>query len=111
MLHQIPLPVISFHATFSPILLLFVDCRLDDNCRSALQESTVQLGLDMFALLAAECTALLRKDLITCVGASMMMNDNDLHAILPCVKVWSDWMICHESLWNPPPLPLDPELG
>ena len=71
----------------------------------------MQLGLDMFALLVAECMPLLRSD-IACGGAAdETPRDDKLHAILPCVKVWSDWMTCHESLWNPPPLPSDPELG
>ena len=86
------------------------DCQLDDNCRSALQENSVQLGLDMFALMAAECTSLLQNDLVT-TAADVTPADDELHAILPCLKVWSDWMTCHESLWNPPPLPSDPELG
>jgi len=98
-------------------MCVFADRQLDDNCRSAVQENAVQLGLDMFALMAAECTALLRNDLVS--GAAMTTmeadttrpRDAELHAILPCVKVWSDWMTCHENLWNPPPLPSDPELG
>jgi len=64
----------------------------------------------MFALMAAECTSLLRNDLVT-TEADAAPADDELHAILPCLKVWSDWMTCHESLWNPPPLPSDPELG
>jgi len=80
-----------------------VDCEVDANCRSALQEHAVQLGLDMLALTAVQCTSLLRSDLLVCA--------QELDALLPCVKVCSDWMICHETLWNPPPLPSDPELG
>ena len=90
--------------------LLVADCQLDDNCCSALQENAVQLGLDMFALMARECTLLLRDDLVT-AEADTVPRDDDMHALLPCIKVFSDWMTCHESLWNPPPLPLDPQLG
>jgi len=93
---------------------IVADCQLDDNCRSVLQENAVQLGLDMFAVMAAECTSLLRSDLVcgsTTMDADTMTSDDELHAMLPCLKVWSDWMTCHENLWNPPPLPSDPELG
>ena len=86
------------------------DCQLDDNCRSAVQENAVQLGLDMFALMASECTSLLGGNLVT-GSVSIVPRDDDLRAILPCLKVWSDWMTCHQNLWNPPPLPSDPELG
>jgi len=95
-------------------MYVVADCQLDENCRSSLQEHAVQLGLDMFALMVIECTSLLRNDLVSGVTAAecdTVPQDEELHAILPCVKVWSDWMICHESLWNPPPLPSDPELG
>lgn len=27
----------------------------------------------------------------------------DLHEMLPAVKVFADWMMCHPGLWNPPP--------
>jgi len=95
--------------------VVVVDCQLDADCRPALQEYAVQLGLDMFALMAVECTSLLRSDLLLSAAGSstdpVSPSDEALHAILPCLKVWSDWMICHESLWNPPPLPFDPELG
>ena len=93
------------------------DCQLDENCRSALQENAVQLSLDMFALMATECTSLLHNDLVTGGSSSSVAEadttprDDELHALLPCIKVFSDWMTCHQTLWNPPPLPLDPELG
>lgn len=97
-------------------MCLVADCQLAENCRSAVQENAVQLGLDMFALMASECTSLLRDDLVTGPSSTAeadtaLSRDDDLHALLPCVKVFSDWMTCHETLWNPPPLPLDPELG
>ena len=83
----------------------------------------MQLVLDMFAVMAAECTSLLRHDVVTAAGSSTASvaeadtvmppcrSSDDLCALLPCIKVFSDWMTCHESLWNPPPLPRDPELG
>ena len=74
----------------------------------------MQLSLDVFALMVVECTSLLRNDLVcgaAATEAGAVPGVEELHAILPCVKVWSDWMTCHESLWNPPPLPSDPELG
>ncbi len=36
---------------------------LDENCRSLTQEQAVQVGLEMFGLLAARCVALLEEHL------------------------------------------------
>jgi protein SMG6 len=86
--------------------------KMDENCRSLLQEHAVQLGLDMFALLAARCTSLLRSRMAA--GAknyTLEDNDSSFRDFLPGLKAWSDWMTCHVHLWNPPPLTLDPELG
>ncbi len=27
----------------------------------------------------------------------------DLHELLPGIKVYADWLMCHIQLWNPPP--------
>jgi protein SMG6 len=105
---------------------MFIDNQLDNNWRSIVQENAVQLGLDMFALLAGRCTALLRSLAISdnknSSGGSTVefyqyrLNEippatvAELRAFLPGMKVWSDWMTCHVHLWNPPPIPLEPEL-
>ena len=89
---------------------------MEENCRSALQEQAVELGLEMFGLMIDRLCYLLRQDLFSTVDERLdperrkSMID-DIHMLMPCVKAWSDWMLCHISLWNPPPLPFDPLLG
>lgn len=31
--------------------------------------------------------------------------------ILPALKLWAEWMLRNESIWNPPPTSRDPILG
>lgn len=72
----------------------------------------MQLGLDMFALLACQCTTLLRHRTAAGETKYRLGNaDDSLREFLPALKAWSDWMTCHVQLWNPPPLTLDPEIG
>ena len=94
----------------------FINCRLfllheessvEDNCRSVVLEQAVQLGLDMFGILARYSTRLLD----SCHHTEDQLLSDELHELVPSIKIWSDWMTCHSSLWNPPPLPLDPEFG
>ncbi|KAG7224589.1 hypothetical protein INR49_011342 [Caranx melampygus] len=91
--------------------------------RSVLQEQSTALGLGMFALLVQRCTELLRDipaepvpmadgeeegkgeevDGMVKVSAFPL----DLRELLPSIKVWSDWMLGHPDLWNPPPCSID----
>lgn len=84
---------------------------LDGSCRSVIQEQAMQLGLEMFGLLIEHCIHLLH-DYCKSYGSSVVVAFGaDLHQILPGMKAWSDWMICHSNLWNPPPAPFDPHFG
>ncbi|XP_034539074.1 telomerase-binding protein EST1A [Notolabrus celidotus] len=87
--------------------------------RSVLQEQSTALGLGMFALLVQRCTELLRdtpaepatpadgeeegkgEEMEGMVRVSAF--PLDLRELLPSIKVWSDWMLLHPELWNPPP--------
>uniref|UniRef100_A0A4W6FKR4 Telomerase-binding protein EST1A n=1 Tax=Lates calcarifer TaxID=8187 RepID=A0A4W6FKR4_LATCA len=81
--------------------------------RSVLQEQSTALGLGMFALLVQRCTELLRdtpeegkgEELDGMVKVSAF--PLDLRELLPSIKVWSDWMLGHPDLWNPPPCSID----
>ncbi|XP_072557548.1 telomerase-binding protein EST1A isoform X2 [Paramormyrops kingsleyae] len=94
-----------------------------DEVRSPLQEQSTALGLAMFALLVQRCTELLRDtptsprspdneeaDLPVEGGGMPRVSDfpPDLRELLPCVKVWSDWMLGHPKQWNSPPSNLPP---
>ncbi|XP_041347433.1 telomerase-binding protein EST1A-like [Gigantopelta aegis] len=86
------------------------DSSLESSCRSLHQDYAVQLGLDMFALLVVRCTALLEAHLASPEYPTQLLNE-DLHQLMPGVKVWTDWMTCHAHLWNPPPSVRPPDLG
>ncbi|KAG7307633.1 hypothetical protein JYU34_007854 [Plutella xylostella] len=64
--------------------------------RSAWLECAVSVALLMFGALLERCCALLPAP-----PASQQRADALL--LLPAIKVWSDWMLCHSSVWNPPP--------
>ncbi|XP_038564337.1 telomerase-binding protein EST1A isoform X1 [Micropterus salmoides] len=91
--------------------------------RHVLQEQSTALGIGMFALLVQRCTELLRdtpaepvpvadgeergkgEELEGMVRVSAF--PLDLRELLPSIKVWSDWMLGHPDLWNPPPCNID----
>ncbi|PIK60561.1 putative telomerase-binding protein EST1A isoform X2 [Apostichopus japonicus] len=87
----------------SPSRCLFSDERTaSDDLRPYLQELSVQLGLDMFIILVQRCSEYLKKDLQKQTRPDQCLCE-DLHEMLPAVKVFADWMMCHPGLWNPPP--------
>ncbi|XP_074528127.1 telomerase-binding protein EST1A [Halichoeres trimaculatus] len=91
--------------------------------RSVLQEQSTALGLGMFALLVQRCTELLRDTPAEPVTIGDGEEEGkgeepegmvrvsafplDLKELLPSIKVWSDWMLGHPDLWNPPPSTID----
>lgn len=92
---------------------LFADESLEASCRSLLQEHAVEVGLDMFGLLVARVNDLLISHLATTSSDSSPHQplSDDLQQLLPGVKVWVDWMMCHSSLWNPQPSLRPPDIG
>ncbi|ESP00994.1 hypothetical protein LOTGIDRAFT_225561 [Lottia gigantea] len=86
------------------------DESLEDSCRSLLQDYAVQMGLDMFGLLATRCSQLMATHLQSSEYPASLMNE-DLHQLTPGLKVWTDWMMCHSGLWNPAPTPRPPDVG
>jgi len=88
------------------------DASLETSCRSLLQEHSVEVGLDMFGLLVGRCSQLLTDHLDTeSPNQPAPRLGEDLHSILPALKTWAEWMMCHAHLWNPQPLNRPPELG
>ncbi|XP_059141297.1 telomerase-binding protein EST1A-like [Physella acuta] len=115
------------------------DESLEENCRSVLQEHAVEIALEMFGLLVKRSCELLeaqveaqekhksslakedhRKSDATnedplpsnvSRAESCLSLGEDLHLMLPALKTWVDWMMCHPYLWNPQPLNRPPDLG
>ncbi|CAG9114277.1 unnamed protein product [Plutella xylostella] len=80
-----------------PIILASpLESSTTNGCRSAWLECAVSVALLMFGALLERCCALLPAP-----PASQQRADALL--LLPAIKVWSDWMLCHSSVWNPPP--------
>ncbi|XP_069002311.1 telomerase-binding protein EST1A [Embiotoca jacksoni] len=91
--------------------------------RSVLQEQSTAVGLGMFALLVQRCTELLKETPAELVSMADGEEEGkaeelggmvrvsafplDLRELLPSIKVWSDWMLGHPDLWNPPPCSID----
>lgn len=70
--------------------------------RSELQEQAVQLGLDMFGILVRRCSEQLKEHLVSNDYPAHMFS-RELEEQVPGIKVWTDWMYCNPTLWNPPP--------
>ncbi|KAK0058798.1 telomerase-binding protein EST1A [Biomphalaria pfeifferi] len=116
------------------------DESLEDSCRSVLQEHAVEIALDMFGLLVKRSCELLSAQIEAQKSsksneqqkdANSLMSENplapskceqtladgslsldeDLHLMLPALKIWVDWMMCHPHLWNPQPFNRPPDLG
>ncbi|CAH2073901.1 unnamed protein product, partial [Iphiclides podalirius] len=64
--------------------------------RSAWLECALGVSLLMFGALLERCCALLPEPPNTQQHADALL-------LLPAIKVWSDWMLCHSCVWNPPP--------
>ncbi|XP_052757427.1 uncharacterized protein LOC113517389 isoform X2 [Galleria mellonella] len=64
--------------------------------RTAWLDCALGVSLLMFGALLERCCALLPEPAHTQHHADALL-------LLPAIKVWSDWMLCHSSIWNPPP--------
>ncbi|XP_034840495.1 uncharacterized protein Smg6 isoform X2 [Maniola hyperantus] len=64
--------------------------------RSEWLECALGVSLLMFGAMLERCCALLPEPTHTQQHADALL-------LLPAIKVWSDWMLCHSSVWNPPP--------
>ncbi|XP_038215946.1 telomerase-binding protein EST1A [Zerene cesonia] len=64
--------------------------------RTAWLDCALAVSLLMFGALLERCCALLPEP-------PHSQQHTDALSLLPAIKVWSDWMLCHSSVWNPPP--------
>lgn len=97
--------IVTSHRSFH-----FLDESLESMCKSLLQQHSVQMGLDMFGILVERCSQLLGEHIKSADYPGRMFS-RELEELIPGIKVWTDWMICHANLWNPPPQVRDPSMG
>lgn len=104
------------------------DPDLEPSCRSEVQERALIISLQMFNVILERCVDLLQSHIRQQERAYIAANvaaaapetsepqhpvplSEDLQVILRAVKVWCDWMLCHSSVWNPPPSCSDFRVG
>ncbi|KAK4875117.1 hypothetical protein RN001_011539 [Aquatica leii] len=83
--------------------------------RSELQERALVISLQMFNLILERSISLLHEDVKLnpdCLDKLTIDSvSQDFHMLLPALKTWCDWMICHSNVWNPPPSTQDYKIG
>lgn len=86
------------------------DPQLQSGYRSELQERALIVSLQMFNLILERCIALLQ-DHLHSTSPDVNTLPQDVPVFLPAIKIWCDWMLCHSSVWNPPPSTQDFKVG
>ncbi|KAF5286717.1 hypothetical protein FQR65_LT12470 [Abscondita terminalis] len=83
--------------------------------RSELQERALVISLQMFNLILERSIFLLHEHIKLnpeCLDKLTMDSvSQDFHTLLPALKIWCDWMLCHSNVWNPPPSTQDYKIG
>ncbi|XP_078612479.1 telomerase-binding protein EST1A-like isoform X2 [Branchiostoma floridae x Branchiostoma japonicum] len=78
-----------------------------EGIKSPLQDCAVKLGMDMFGLMVTTTVHKLQQQRTSLTssansdGSQEGKPNTDLQELLPSLKVWADWMTCHQSMWNP----------
>ncbi|XP_030746868.1 uncharacterized protein LOC115875527 isoform X2 [Sitophilus oryzae] len=84
--------------------------------RSEYQERALIVSLQMFNLILERCLSILQEHAENFrqqekSGSPLDSLPHDANVLLPAIKVWCDWMLCHTSVWNPPPSTQDFKVG
>ncbi|CAH0556010.1 unnamed protein product [Brassicogethes aeneus] len=74
------------------------------------QDRALVVSLQMFNLILERCISLL-EDHLSKNNNQISQLSQDIIILLPAIKVWCDWMLCHSSVWNPPPSTQDFKVG
>lgn len=90
------------------VLVIVAD--VEAGYRSAAQEAALVVSLQMFSVLLERCVTLLR-DQASRGARHDLLVEQDVVALLPAVKIWCDWLTCHQDVWNPPPGAADYHVG
>ncbi|XP_065557881.1 telomerase-binding protein EST1A-like isoform X2 [Artemia franciscana] len=67
--------------------------------RSAIQENALNVSLEMFRILVVRFLSILS------IQENNEIRQNEENTLLAAITVWCDWMVCHSSLYCPPPMP------
>ncbi|XP_050049896.2 telomerase-binding protein EST1A-like [Dermacentor andersoni] len=95
------------------------DRSMDPDCRSLLQEQSLQVALAHVAIVLERATQLLQQSSSSPSSSSSsspgapsssfsrVSLSDEVAELLPTLKLWTDWMSCQKRLWIPPPTPCD----
>ncbi|XP_043272434.1 telomerase-binding protein EST1A isoform X3 [Venturia canescens] len=86
------------------------DSQMEQGYRSEVQERALVVSLQMFNLILERGVALLRSQFDENQQHRLIV-DEDMQVLLPAIKIWCDWMLCHSTVWNPPPSCTDYRVG
>ncbi|XP_046597971.1 telomerase-binding protein EST1A-like isoform X2 [Neodiprion lecontei] len=86
------------------------ETQLEPGYRSEVQERALVVSLQMFSLILERAVSLLRVQLQRDEHPRLIV-DEDMQVLLPAIKIWCDWMLCHSTVWNPPPSCTDYRVG
>ena len=87
------------------------DLQQQSGYRSELQERALVISLQMFSLILERCVSLLQDHMKSKGVHENGSLSQDVHVLLPSVKIWCDWMLCNSGVWNPPPSTQDYKVG
>ncbi|XP_043484616.1 telomerase-binding protein EST1A-like isoform X3 [Leptopilina heterotoma] len=86
------------------------DSQMEQGYRSEVQERALVVSLQMFSLILERGVSLLKSQLEGDELPKLVVGE-DLQVLLPAIKIWCDWMLCHSTVWNPPPSCTDYRVG
>ncbi|XP_059482127.1 telomerase-binding protein EST1A isoform X2 [Neocloeon triangulifer] len=111
LLQHSPVPVSS--ARFLQLLALNMfaientqlkERNIEPGYRSVMQENALIVSLQMFNLILERCADLFPAPAAPVTKIQELGDvSEDLQTLLPAIKVWCDWLLCHTAVWNPPP--------
>uniref|UniRef100_A0A1B6CG54 PIN domain-containing protein n=2 Tax=Clastoptera arizonana TaxID=38151 RepID=A0A1B6CG54_9HEMI len=84
---------------------------LESGYRSTVQEFALIVSLQMFNLIVDRCVQLLKEQHSEPQQNNMLIVSEDVQVLLPAIKIWCDWLLCHSGVWNPPPSCRDFRVG
>ncbi|XP_050308985.1 telomerase-binding protein EST1A-like isoform X2 [Anthonomus grandis grandis] len=93
-----------------------INLQQSSSYRSEFQERALIISLQMFNLILERCVSILQDYHAQFIdqgksGSPLDSLPHDANVLLPAIKVWCDWMLCHTSVWNPPPSTGDYKVG